>query len=374
MTRWMIYGALCACGLFAFLGHLYGPEFDARQHREHHLANLNAAQPPHSGPAFLDGERGAFKRVPLPLGDELEFASVAPWRDGLGRSQIVGRWTQRTGDGTSSVPSAFGLGRFSYPEGQPIERIKSSVTPASPPIWITDTTACVLFAGTDGRLYRFSFEGPTGRDSEPRLLDWRVPGVDPGDVLVCEIARGPDGHLPDLIIATVRSRHERRAHVPFSAPRLWWLALDAAASRVVDGGPLTNTLTDMAADAPISASEGLSSELSERFPTLARSNDHRLLVAYLARPSAQRAWSLCIAQVEHTEGANPPLALGKSKVLLDGECAGSTPSFSSEPGWIHAIEYSELESSAASAKILSAKFEHLGAARPGNTLDLRPPP
>src|SRR5262249_28483870 len=135
------------------------------------------------GCRFLDPETGQYSRMAIPDGDSLLFAQASPWRDGRGRSQVVGRWMGRDRDDGGA--RGFGLARYSYPSGEVLDPLPVDVAPASPPAWFPDLSARLIYAGTDGRLYRIAFEDeagrPTGRGEalRPVPLSWQcaTPGV-----------------------------------------------------------------------------------------------------------------------------------------------------------------------------------------------------
>jgi hypothetical protein len=351
LARWTVYAGVSLCVLAACFGLMVGPEFDAREHVERRLSYVGGPHAPGAEPMFLNGQSGQFMRVVLPRGEELEHASVAPWRDGFGRSHMVGRWIRREGEGEARMPSAFGIGRFSFPDGLPIDRIVTQVTPTSPPIWFAGTESMILFPGTDGRLYRFDF-GQTGvRDREPRRVGWEVPGLDAGDVIVCELTRCSDGRLPNLFVAAMRTRISDRPGAAFSPPRLWWLSLRADASTVEGAGPLTEATDSTYAPG---RSETESGARIERYPTLANTADRGLALGFLTKDVGDAFWTLRVARVAHTESAEPMVSLGPARALIEDRCAATAPAFDPAGRFVYALADASRGDHGARGLILSA--------------------
>src|SRR5206468_569384 len=124
-------------------------------------------------------ETGEIRRFRSPTGDRFDYASCSPWQDEEGQYQVVGRWSELSADGPSADVDEFGLARYTLPSGRVLDRVPLDVVPASPPCWFPGFTARVLYAASDGLLYRLSFEGDTPRRAgdpppKPEPVEWRV--------------------------------------------------------------------------------------------------------------------------------------------------------------------------------------------------------
>lgn len=132
---------------------------------------------------WLDVETGETTRVPLGGVPVLQAASISPWRDERGRSQVVSFRCQGINKG------AIMLERASFPDGEVLDSIETEVFPSGSKVcWFPGTDARVLFIGGDKRLYQFAFEfegdaraghGRAARESTQRAqpLIWK--GRDP---------------------------------------------------------------------------------------------------------------------------------------------------------------------------------------------------
>ncbi len=135
----------------------------------HHVINAFDLSRPGLGSKLLDAQAGVL--VPLPLDYAIEHAACSPWVDDRGRAQMVGRCKDRRGHGAlRRGVRSYGLARFTIPDGELLDHVPLDILPASRPCWFPGTTARVLFAAGDGRLYRYDFGG----EGCPRPLAWRA--------------------------------------------------------------------------------------------------------------------------------------------------------------------------------------------------------
>jgi len=212
---------------------------------------------------YLDLAAADIRHFDLPAGEFLDNLSVSPWRDEEGRSQAVGRWSRR-GGGSSKDES--GLARFTFPGGEALDRIPTDLLPKGLPCWFPDRSARVLFVAGDGRLYRVDFEPWSGGEATlegptPQALTWAHPPEDPDRFVIRDPSWPTDSIFGGRLVVSLSERvHVDGRTVP-GRPKLWWIRLDAAGTRIIESGPLSRS------DAPT----GPVPDLDERFPQFGRS-------------------------------------------------------------------------------------------------------
>lgn len=161
--------------------------------------NDSALRKPDRHPRWLDLETGDLTTISINAHDVFEAASCSPWVDESGKRQVVGRWSSRSVEGPLMVSQAFGLGRYSYPDGELLNQVDSEIVPIGPPCWFPGTQARVLFSAGDGQLYRFAFEPMETTDydmlnqdepvdHQPTALTWGCPKPGRGDVFISDIS------------------------------------------------------------------------------------------------------------------------------------------------------------------------------------------
>jgi hypothetical protein len=309
-------------------------------------AHFRLAAPPHYGvingfvlstppgeTRFLDAETGRFCRITVPEGDRLDYGTCSPWQDEEGESQVVGRWSRRTPGGAESLAEEFGLARYSVPSGRVLDRVPLEVVPAGHPCWFPGTAARVLYAGTDGRLYRLSFEGPGaaggagGDPPRPQPIDWRCPA--PG---IKQMVRDPvwptDPRLGGRLIVTLSYRPSA-AELALTPGRLWWLRLSDDGAAVVDAGPLTET-EPAAGQRPLGRAE-------ERFPNLAVTPDGALTLAYLWQRERTGVWDLRLARVAIDSETGDPMVPPEGVRTVAGGHLSELPPFSADGRYVYAV-------------------------------------
>jgi hypothetical protein len=283
------------------------------------------------GCRFLDPETGRYARMAIPGGDSLLFAQVTPWRDGRGRSQVVGRWMGRDrGDGGAR---GFGLARYSYPSGEVIDRIPVEVAPAAPPAWFPDLSARLIYAGTDGRLYRLAFEDEegrsAGRDEElrPVPLSWQCtpPGV--GRVHVEDPSFLTVPALRGRLVVAIRQQADLPDGRVFLPSQIWWLELNPRATAIVAAGRLT--VPDVAKD-PMPVVE-------ERMPSIAAAADGTPMLAYLSRAGGYHDWQIRLGPVTIDPETRAPKAVVADSLLIAEKSAAVAPAFSPDGRWLNGV-------------------------------------
>jgi hypothetical protein len=184
----------------------------------------------------LDAESGAIQRHELPAREQVEHASVSPWRDSDGQWQVAGCWTRHSGRDDQIALDAVGLVRVSLPDGEILDRVETTHVPITPPCWYPGTRARVLFAAMDGRLYQYNFEGrEVDRAAGPTPITWRVPGVDPRGLMLSSPCWPSDPRFQNILVVGVKCPgKEPQTEVS----ELWWLRLDETGGAIVAGGRL----------------------------------------------------------------------------------------------------------------------------------------
>lgn len=273
---------------------------------------------------LLEVETGKLIRAPLPHGDHLERAAVSPWRDGLGRTHVVGLWhAHRVGQ----MAPGEGLRRYALPGWDVLDDIETDFVPSGSPCWFPDTSSRILFAGTNGRLYTFDFGDRKRR--APRPLEWRVARLSERSEIV-DVAWSSDPRLENTLIATILvlepadgiSRDRRRS----SHPQLWWLRLSRDRRSIEAAGPLLVNATTGAAPRMI----------DDRLPAIARCPGVGLVVAFLVRDDESNAHHLRLAPLAIERGGVPRVEAA-TVVDVPGRTVLSSPVFSPDGRWIQTI-------------------------------------
>ncbi len=232
------------------IGRMCGRSPDARCLERVKFVNFPLTARPFSEPdlRFVDVDSGMESLLGVPEGDALDLAAASPWHDDRGNGQVVGRWSSRSGKEDDLVLHEFGLARFTFPEGKPLNRIPTEITPTGRLCWLPGTAARILFAAGDGALYRFSFEkssegdaSPDGCDTRPHPLVWKVPPPGDGEghyqIIDPYIPddRGLGGRMLVSMSFQVRDRDDFRC----TSPQIWWVQLDDEGKSIEAAGPLT---------------------------------------------------------------------------------------------------------------------------------------
>ncbi|MHC5537841.1 hypothetical protein ACYOEI_06385 [Singulisphaera rosea] len=277
---------------------------------------------------WLDIENGRVSRLKLPEGESVEMASCSPFRDDNGRAQAVGRWATRTKVGADSVVGAYGLARFTYPDGEIIDRVTTDIIPKGPPCWYPGTKARILFSAIDGKLYHHNFE-PSSRASSltdpelsinpgPRPLKWLCPHPGDGHETVSDPFWSSSPTLAARLIVSIRPLNETNGTV-YSFSRLWWLELDEAGTSIVAAGRLIPR--------PDSEPEH---DMDERFPAVWTNADGRMTLAYQTRLPHQPHGQIRVVPLELDASRKIPVARTEETRILVDRCAVNPPSFSKD--------------------------------------------
>jgi hypothetical protein len=292
-------------------------------------------------PFTLDLATGQLGRLSVPEGERFDKAGAAPWRDPDGRTQLVGRWLRWEGLGTDRPRLlAAGLARFSFPDGEPLDRIETDALPVAPPCWSPAHEMRVLLVGRDGRLYALHFgdraEGTSPESQADRWLQpvpWEAEAGGAGEVsFQGGVAWPTDRRLGGRLLVGAVSwvRPDRQEMMP---SRLWWLRLDAAGVAIEAAG----RLTPAGVEGPDAATT------IECHPAVGAGPGGELLVAYLVWRPGGSEWRLRIATVA-LDARTPALRAGAPLGLReDFPCLPVAPVFSPDGRWIHCVEQAGAE-------------------------------
>lgn len=293
--------------------------------------NVNSfyLDPCRRGSSWLDREGGAMRDVPF--GDEelLEYASSSPWRDELGRTQVIGRWSW--GFKSEATDRAYGLARITFPDGEVLDHIETDVVPVSSPCWYPGTGARVLFAAGDGKLYQCNFEpgddGAAGSDrhvERPRPIAWNCEFPGGEGLYLAEPHWPTDPNFSRILFVSLRTSRRIRGEMESTPAQIWWLRLSEDGDSIEEAGRLFNP--------PASQPEA-----NERCPTVGRTPDGRPLLAYFRKEGMQRA-NLYLIDIEFGPGMRHPGPVPGVGTKIADACLPSPPVFSGDGRWITIIQ------------------------------------
>ncbi|MDB5349213.1 MAG: hypothetical protein JWN86_460 [Planctomycetota bacterium] len=320
--------------LFAIaIGRMCGPVPTLRSIEKLRLIHMPNITPARSDEklSFLDTESGRSMPVNLPPGETVEWASCSAWQDEQGQRQIVGRWKSRSGDGAEKLVNEFGLARFSFPEGKPLNRIPLEINPKSTPCWYPGTTAKILYSASDGGLYRFSFESSRsadadaeGCDTRPQPIVWKVapPGEAERSVRISDPVWPENQAFGGLLFVSLSMQTYEGDHLEWTLPRIWWLRLDREGAAIEAAGPLMT-------DDPVS-----DVNVKDRFPCPIRMRDGRCRIAFLSHHPEQSSWDLRIAPIGFDGSGIPRVDRDATRVVVE-HCSLVPPVFSADARWLY---------------------------------------
>jgi hypothetical protein len=286
-----------------------------------------------SGPGlvYLDLETGRRERLALPEGDLVDEASWSPWHDEECRSQLVGRWVNRTGEGTMRLGREFGLARYSFPDGEVLDQVSCAVVPNSPPCWLPGTQARILYAANDGSLYRFDFEGAkgegatlSGRDGTPRPVLWKHGRPGAGGVSMRDPFWPVDARFRNRIIVSLACEHVQTEGRTWSPNELWWLELNQDATVIENAGRISDV---------VRATEP---RRTVRYPVVGRNGDGGLQIAFLSREERQGFWDVQVAPID-VSGPAPIADVGHARLVAE-HCHPAVPFLSEDGRWATCVQ------------------------------------
>jgi hypothetical protein len=274
---------------------------------------------------WLDLDAGSLRPLPIPDGESLDTASLSPWRDETGASQVVGRWSRKE-PGTTVVEgltNQFGLARYRYPSGERIDYVTTDVIPSGPVCWFPGTSAQVLFTGGDGGLYRFAFE-PRTEGGEPDTEPLRLGFVEGSRIaeqldgaFFCDLSWPSDPRLNGLALVSLRTRStvdsDPLQRYRYSRGQIWWVRFNAEGTKVVAGGRLFDQKDSDA-------------ERDERSPVLGIGPDGHPLVTFKVKTQGGHGWDLRLARLDRERlSGEPLLSFAESRVAARNHAPCPSP-------------------------------------------------
>lgn len=282
----------------------------------------------HSGCHLVDTGKGRAVWLSIPDDDVLWYANSSPWTDENGESQLVGRWESRGRWENSEVRRGFGLARYSFPSGRPLDHVELEIVPAGTPCWFPGTAPRVLFAGMDGGLYRFSFEEdaepPVKGLARPLRLSWKCTPPGDGEVRIHDPSWPTDPRLHGWILVSLSYLDHCGGEQAYVPTEPWWLRLDADGSAIIAAGRVQSA--DPVSVAPTEM----------RMPHIAATPDGALALAYLARPRDSR-WQLRLARVETPVTTTVLRTLRSASVPTPNDLTPNALAFSPDGRWVYII-------------------------------------
>jgi hypothetical protein len=271
---------------------------------------------------FFDAESGQTVPITVPEESELQLASGSPWREEDGTRHVVGVCMRRH-IGVRSQWNETSLVRLSQPAGRILDRVDPEIYPSSPACWSPGTSARVLFTGHDGRLFNWTFDGPLDRETRqnPAPVIWRTRLPRDEGVLLGDLCVPTDPELGSKVLVMLRPA---LGTVELGPTQLWWLELDSEATAIVRTGRLR-------------PEGGEHPELSERLPSVARTTDGRLILAYLHEEPSRRTWQLRVAPMAIDEETGDPTVETAAERTLAKDCLPAAPAFSADARWVTGV-------------------------------------
>lgn len=311
-------------------------------------AHLYPEVDPTQGPRMLNLDTGAIERVRLGLADRLGYGACSPWRDGRGRTHIVGLW--RSDEFGDQQP--MGLLRVSLPDGEVLNRVAVDNLPNSPPCWFPGTGSRILYSGWDGTLYTFSFEDgdaeldswPTparesGDMTKPRAITWRVRPVPGPPPLISDPSWPTDPRLKGKVIVSLTLIEPNTREEDRQRSQLWWLQLNDEGTEIVAAGRLIQPIARTTPD-PV---------IEERLPRVATAPDGSLALAYLTRSAGKLDVSLRMARLTLDVATGAPGVDEAETVEVADGCTTAFPAFSLDGKRVYSLP--RLSRAPASAQI-----------------------
>lgn len=326
LVRGLVALGVLACTLAVGVARLVPQPSGFRLWSTARHAAFNGAffSPAHMDTEVLNTETGQVSSLRLPEGDSLQWAGFSDWIDEDGESIVVGRWTSSTGSGGDRACEGIGIGRFSFPSGRPLDRVRIEHTPVSTPCWYPASAGRVLFAAADGMLYHYQFSGtrsgngPVTEDTVQPIV-WPNPPADVERIWIQEPSWPKDPRLSKCLFAVVGFRLPPavgRKTLPY---RIWWLRLNAAGTTIVDSGRLARDEAD--------SESGAAEDVDERYPTLVPTRGGDLTLAYYLHQRHRNRGEVRLAPIELDPRTHAPfIRHGASKKLVDN-CLPTPPAF-----------------------------------------------
>jgi len=333
LMRAVTLSALIACAVAVIVARAT-PRTGALHHRrEPHQAVFDEIHFSSGGlnTRVLDMRTGDFSPWALAGTETLQRASFSGRVNERGEREIAGRWVRLTTTVGDCRVESTGVGRFLYPSGRALDRVPLDLVLASPPCWYPGDPPRVLFAASDGRLYRLSFrdraEPSDGDESDVQAIEWPNPPDPARNGHIGSPVWYKDPRLGNTLIAAVGCNSlgkgsDGAAHSRYRF-RLWWLRLDAGGSEIVDSGPL------FADDTP---------EEQQDFPSVTSLPDGELLMTFQRRPCLANSGDVYVVRLKVDERTGVPFARLSDCQKVAEECALVPSPFSPDGRWVYALE------------------------------------
>jgi hypothetical protein len=286
-------------------------------------------------PRLFDTATGKFAPMELPGDDVVDCAAFSTWEDDEGRTQVVGRWVDRSGP--DGLFGGFGLARYTFPSGEALDRVSLDVMPVGRICFMPGRAARVVFSGGDGKLYRFTFEddGDASTAGEgparPVVVGWRERTAGPRPVALNDPIWPQETRLGGRLVVSLTLDLQTPRGRSVHSSQLWWLELDASRTEVVAAGRVVQP----GAAAP---AEGV---VDESRPCIAVTPDGGLAMAYLSRRAGEAGWKLRVAPVDVQSETGIPAVREEATVTLADARAHAAPIFSRDGRWVYSLRLRE---------------------------------
>jgi hypothetical protein len=253
---------------------------------------------------FFDPETGASVRVALPMSDRFGPIGLAPASGVGGVHRAAGFYALDHGE---EGVGTHRLVIFGVPDGAEIDRIPLEVIPTSDPCWAPDGSDRIVFSAFNGRLYEYRRRGKSGVFVHQLGLG---PALSPGSIgQIRDLCWSTDPRLEGRLLVTVRlpAKVAGKEIPPY---QLAWMQLDPEDGSILACVPLDRW-------APVQNCE-------RRFPTVGRSPNGGIQVAFLSKFDKRGPWFLELAEL--TVGApGGPLVMVKGSERVVARDVHPTP-------------------------------------------------
>lgn len=290
-------------------------------------------------PRLLDPETGLFSDIKLDGPDSFDSATCSPWENDRGQSYVVGRWLGRS-KADDGMCLGCGLGRFKFPGGKALERVKLEVMPVSRPCFFPEDPLSVLFAAGDGRLYRYTFEkemDPSPSPVEggsPTPLAWKTSTAGEMPVAINDPIWPSDPRLKSRLIASLTFMVKDAEGKLKMRSRLGWLQLNPEGTEIVRAGRLIGH------DDATAVNDGPRPD--ETLPTIySAGNGAEFTLAYLTRVEGRSGWGLHVAPLEIDFETGTPIVDELQSHTIAGNQSHMTPIFSADGRTLYSVVNSD---------------------------------
>ena len=187
------------------------------------------------------------------------------------------------------------------------------------PCWLRGNTKRFLFPAGDGQLYVQSLDTEDSSEGESlsRVEGWGS-GLDGSErAIIADVVRPIVPRLGGRLLVAVNPPVKGRGQHRYGRSEIWWLALDAGATRIEACGPLIQD---------DEASRG-DRRGDERMPNAVCTPDGRVALAYLRRHPETNEWSLQLAPLEIDPTSRIPFVSPSESREVAKDSAVTMPAF-----------------------------------------------